>query len=63
MALLSFIMGCPSGVPEPNGQDPNTNNNPPSDRARDCAGCHTDENLLKAVATEEEAPTEDAGEG
>jgi hypothetical protein len=62
MALLSFVMGCPGGIPEPDGQD--QDGNTPSEQARDCVGCHTDATLLQAVATvEEDTSEEDAGEG
>lgn len=61
-ALLSFVMGCPGGISEPDDHD--QDGNTPSEQARDCVGCHTDATLLQAVATvEEDTSEEDAGEG
>ncbi|MBN2560532.1 MAG: hypothetical protein JXQ75_06345 [Phycisphaerae bacterium] len=54
VAMATLIAGCP-GV----GPDANL----PSENARDCVGCHTDQALLEAVADPVEQPPADTGEG
>lgn len=56
------LTGCDT-TPNPS-PSPTTEPTPPPDSlARSCAGCHTDEALLKEVATPLPPPAEDTGEG
>jgi len=64
LVLNVSLPGCsstenPTPSPSPTAEPTPT----PSAQARTCAGCHTDEDLLKEVATPLPPPAEDTGEG
>ena len=65
IATVSFLLvilllpSCDAPAPDP---DPGGGDDPIA-RASDCVGCHTQEDLLKAVARDEPPPAADTGEG
>ncbi|GJM24109.1 MAG: hypothetical protein DHS20C16_05240 [Phycisphaerae bacterium] len=64
---LLLAAGCDSPVPDPGGNGDGGNgdggNGDPTAQVGDCLSCHTNEELLKAVARDEPPPVESTGEG
>jgi len=61
LGLTLLTVGCPATPPDGPPDDGDEVNDPT--KARTCEGCHTLEDVVKALATDDDVEVADSGEG